>query len=101
MNDTQQRFDGAQLAFLSRAAQRYIWWETTDGSMVYPQRILAQVMNLGTWNDMCRLVELFTPRELQDVLDKAEIGQFNERSWHFWHNRLTGNVPPMPQRVLQ
>jgi hypothetical protein len=101
MSDPRQRFDSAQRTFLSRMAQRYIWWETPDGSLAYPQRILAQVMNIGTWNDICRLVELFTSQDLQTVLDKAEIGQFNERSWHFWHNRLTGKVPPMPRRVLQ
>jgi hypothetical protein len=93
-------FDAAQKTFLSRAARRYVWWETTNDALEYPQRVLAQVMNIGVWKDMCDLVEIFSPQELLDVLDNAEAGQFNERSWSFWHNRLTGNIPPMPKRTL-
>jgi hypothetical protein len=29
------RLNEAQKAFLANAAQRYIWWETTSGAMVY------------------------------------------------------------------
>lgn len=90
----------AQKAFLTHAARRYIWWETANGAMAFPQKILAQVMNIGVWGDMCRLVELFSQEDLLNVLNAAEIGQFNEKSWHFWHNRFTGKVPPMPRRVL-
>lgn len=89
----------AQNAFLLHAAKRYIWWETTTGAMAYPQRVLAQVMNIGIWNDMCKLVELFPTQELLAVLSKAEIGQFNERSWNFWHVRLADKTPPMPKRI--
>ena len=89
-----------QKTFLANAARRYIWWETVSGAMAYPQKILAQVMNIGVWDDMCKLIELFSQEDLLNVLNTAEIGQFNERSWHFWHNRFTGNVPPMPKRVL-
>jgi hypothetical protein len=90
----------ARNAFLLHAAERYIWWETTNITLAYPQRIIAQVMNIGVWDDMCKLVELFSPRELKSVLKDAEIGQFNERSWNFWHLRLTDETPPMPKRVL-
>ena len=87
--------------FLSRAASRYIWWETVDSALVYPQKILAQVMNIGTWDDMCKLVELFPAKDLLDILNTSYIGQFNERSWRFWHNRFSKEIPPMPKRVLQ
>ena len=90
----------AQKTFLANAARRYIWWETANNAMAYPQRILAQVMNIGVWDDVCKLVELFHEKDLINVLDTAEIGQFNERSWHFWHNCFTEKVPPMPKRVL-
>ena len=90
----------AQKEFLAYAARRYIWWESTNEAMAYPQKILTQVMNIGVWDDMCKLVELFHEKDLVGVLNTAEIGQYNERSWHFWHNRLTGKVPPMPERVL-
>ena len=91
----------AQNAFLLSFAQHYIWWKTPNEAMAYPQRILAQVMNIGVWADMCKLVELFPQKDLLDVLNTAEIGQFNERSWHFWYNHLSDRVPPMPKRVLE
>ena len=90
----------AQKAFLAKAARRYVWWETVDEAMAYPQKILAQVMNIGTWDDMCNLVELFSQIDLLDVLNAADIGQFNERSWHFWYNRFSEEIPPMPKRIL-
>jgi hypothetical protein len=90
----------AQKAFLAYAAQRYIWWESTNGALTSPQRIIAHVMNIGSWGDMCKLVEFFPQQELINVLNKAEIGQFNERSWHFWNNRFSDKIPPMPQRVM-
>jgi hypothetical protein len=89
-----------QKAFLSDAARRYIWWETANDAVIYPQRILAQVMNIGVWSDMCKLVELFTQEDLLSVLNEADVGQFNERSWYFWHNRFSVKVPPMPKRFL-
>lgn len=91
----------AQRAFLYDSAELYIWWKPPSESMLYPQRILAQIMNIGFWEDWCKMSELFSDQNLQDVLDTAEIGQFNERSWHFWHNRLSGgHIPPMPERKL-
>jgi len=90
----------AQKAFLANAAQRYIWWETANYTTVYPQKILAQVMNIGVWDDICKLVELFREKDLIEVLNTADIGQFNERSWHFWHNRFTDKIPSMPKRIL-
>ena len=90
----------AQKAFLFHAARRYIWWETAEEVMAYPQKILAQVMNIGVWDDLCRLTELFPMEDLLNVLKAAEIGQFNERSWYFWHNRFTDKIPPMPERIL-
>jgi hypothetical protein len=90
-----------QRAFLFDMAKRYIWWKTPDEAILHPQRVLAQVMNIGVWDDLCKLDTLFPRQELIDVLERAEIGQFNARSWHFWHCRLLdGEVPPMPERIL-
>ena len=94
------RISEAQKAFLTKAARRYIWWKTVDCAMTYPKKILAQVMNIGTWDDMCNLAELFSRKDLLEVLNTADIGQFNERSWHFWHNRFSEEIPPMPKRIL-
>ena len=90
----------AQKEFLLDSARRYIWWETANTAMSNPKKVLAQIMNIGVWNDICKLVELFSEQDLLDVLDTAEIGQFNERSWHFWHNRMSVEIPPIPRRIL-
>jgi hypothetical protein len=89
MSDTQK-------TFLEKAAARYIWWKTPNEILAYPQKIFAQVMNIGVWDDIYKLVELFPREDLLDVLNSADIGQFNERSWHFWHNRSADKIPPMP-----
>lgn len=86
-------------------ARKYIWWLTPAAALEYPARIVAQVMNLGEFNDARRLVEALGENTLQAVLTRAEAGQFNERSWHYWHYRLglarPGAVPPMPVRRVE
>ena len=36
---------------LRAMAARYIWWKTPDEALLYPQRIAAQVMNIGDFED--------------------------------------------------
>lgn len=50
-------------------ATRYIWWKTADEALLYPQRVLAQVMNLGTYEDLGRLLTAFTVGELRHILE--------------------------------
>ncbi len=61
-----------------RLAAKYIWWKTPEEAMLYPERVVAQVM---------------------------DIGQFNVRSWAYWHYRLDlakpGEVPPLPRRRVE
>ena len=84
--------------FLTNMAKKYIWWETLEEAMTHPRRILVQVMDIGVWDDLCVLVDLFSSRELLEALLNSEAGQFRPRSWHFWCYRLIGRVPPMPER---
>lgn len=83
-------------------AARYIWWKTPDEALAYPERIMAQVMNMGDYGDVQRLIKCVGDDVLRDVVTKAEAGQFNERSWAYWHYRLglaePEKVPPMPVR---
>ena len=90
-----------QTAFLLEMAKKYIWWKKPEESILHPRRILAQIMNLGVWDDWCAMSEWFTLKDLADILRSAEAGQFSGRSWHFWANRLLGEIPPMPTRVFQ
>jgi len=90
---------------LARLAKRYIWWKTVAQAMENPEQIVAQVMNMGEWDDVCRLVDLIGDEGLCRVIKHAEIGMFNERSWHYWHYRLglakVGCVPALPARKLR
>ena len=86
-------------------ATRYIWWKTPHEALLYPERILAQVMNLGIYEDLGRLLNAFTIEELRQVIVNAEPGWFNERSWAFWHYHLgmtaTDVLPPsLPSRTF-
>jgi len=51
-----------------------------------------------------KLSEALGDDGLRRVIDGAEAGWFNERSWHFWHYRLNlacvDQVPPLPVRRI-
>ena len=91
---------------LSRWAEHYIWWKTPEEALAYPDRLLAQVMNLGDYADVQLMVEALGPERLIAVLHRAEIGWFNARSWHYWHHRLglardERDIPPLPARRVE
>lgn len=85
---------------LGTLAAKYIWWKTPEEAIAMPQRIIAQVMNLGDYADVQALAAQLGDAALCDVLNTAEIGQFNERSWIYWHYRLglapAAAIPPLP-----
>ena len=89
---------------LKRLAGKYIWWKTPDEAVAMPARVVAQVMNIGDYDDVQALAHQVGDQYLRDVLVHAEIGLFNERSWVYWHYRLglaaPGRVPPLPTRTL-
>jgi len=67
-----------------------------------PERVIAQVMDMGDYSDVQSLVSEVGDEVLRHVLTHAEAGMFGERSWAYWHYRLglasLDNVPPMPVR---
>jgi hypothetical protein len=89
---------------LKRLAEKYIWWKTPDEVFAQPERLYAQVMNVGDYGDVLSLVDNVGENALREVLAHAEIGQFSERSWAYWHYRLglalPEQVPPMPSRKV-
>ena len=93
-----------QWELLRHWAARYIWWKSPEEALRYPERVLAQVMNLGDYEDVQRMTQAFGDEALREVLRHAEAGQLNERSWAYWHYRLglatPGHVPPLPVRRL-
>lgn len=87
---------------LKPLASKYIWWKTPEEAVTMPDRVIAQIMNIGDYSDVQILVSQVGDEVLREVLTHAEAGQFNERSWAYWHYRLglssVDHVPALPVR---
>ena len=87
---------------LKRLAAKYIWWKPPEEAVELPERVVAQVMNLGDYHDVQVLAEMAGEDYLRQVIEQAEPGTFSEKSWAYWHYRLRlaelEQVPPLPQR---
>lgn len=90
---------------LELLVRRYIWWKPPDEAVREPRRVIAQVMNLGDWDDVESMRQRLGDAALRDALTHAEAGQFNSRSWTWWHYRLglagMDQVPPLPMRRFE
>jgi hypothetical protein len=87
---------------LKLLAGKYVWWKTPDEAVTMPERVIAQVMNIGDYADVQALANLVGDDALRAVLTRAEAGQFSARSWAYWHYRLglasVDQVPAIPMR---
>lgn len=91
-------------SLLHRLAARYIWWKTPEDALRYPRRLIAQVMEMGTLEDVQALLSALGAQKFIEVIKGAEAGWFSPPSWHYWHYRLglaeVGQVPPLPVRHI-
>ena len=90
---------------LEKFRRKYLWWEPVDGQPFSDDRIIAQAMNLGTYEDILLLEHIVGQPRLTGIMLHAEPGWFSDRSWEFWRGRLTfatGTVIPdqAPRRVF-
>lgn len=89
-------------AWLKPLANKYVWWKNPDEAISMPERVIAQVMNIGDYADVQLLANQVGDDVLREILSHAEAGQFNERSWAYWHYRLglasLDDVPALPMR---
>lgn len=90
---------------LKDLARKYIWWQTPEEAAADPARVIAQVMDIGDFEDARALAERAGDELLREVLLHAGAGQFRPRSWTYWHYRLGlcragESVPPPPARAL-
>ncbi len=96
--------DHLQHAIPAHLARRYVWWLAPEESLLYPQRIIAAVMDMGTLEDIREITQSVGEDALKDALEHAEPGQFRPRSWSFWHHFFYGlteeGVPPLPVRKI-
>ena len=83
-------------------ASKYVWWKTPAEAVSLPDRVIAQVMNIGDYDDVQSLAKHVGDEVLRGVLVRAEGGQFSERSWTYWHYRLgmadVDQIPEPPAR---
>ena len=85
----------------SELERKYFWWETVASQPRSEARILAQAMDLASFDDVRRLETMLGPSRLADAMLSVEPGWLSERSWEFWRGRLraTGRaIPETPPR---
>ncbi|MEW6639790.1 MAG: hypothetical protein AB1586_04725 [Pseudomonadota bacterium] len=75
--------------FIADLSQKYVWWEPVNGRCHTDDRIIAQAMNLATFDDVVQLEQVVGCRRLVDLMRRAEPGWFSARSWEFWRGRLS------------
>lgn len=87
----------AQLKFI---AKKLFWWESPEEALANPRRFLAQVMTLGTWDEVRTVRELMGWDAFKDALTHAPPGVFDARSWAYWHAVFGLPEAEMPHRSL-
>ena len=96
--------DECHRALLTELAAKYVWWETPEKAVRFPDRVLIQVMNLGVFHDVRRMINALGEERLRAVVRGAKGGQFDARSWAFWNYYLDlaepGKLPPVPQKRI-
>jgi hypothetical protein len=95
----------AAQSLIDELGRKYLWWRPIDGQLFSQDRVVAQAMNLGTYEDIIRLEVVLGQVRLAEVMLHAEPGWFSDRSWEFWRGRLsyaTGAVLPekAPRRAF-
>lgn len=86
---------------LEDVARRLFWWKTPAEALGDSNRFLAQVMTLGTIEDLRVARRHFGDDDFRAVLGEAPPGVFDARSWAYWHQVLgLGEAPALPRRHL-
>ena len=76
--------------------KRLFWWEGGDAERS-PLRVAAQVMALGTLEDIREVRERFGPEIFEKVLSAPPRGLFDPKSWSFWHKKMGHReIPALP-----
>ena len=78
-----------------RLAAKYVWW--TPPEVVVSEgmaRLVANVMEMGTWEDASTLIDCVGPAPFLEVLKSPPPGVISDRSLAFWHYRFGGQGEP-------
>jgi hypothetical protein len=85
---------------LKRIARALFWWQSPEVSLANPRRFLAQVMTLGTWDEVQSAGDSFGWDAFRETLLNAPPGVFDGRSWAYWHAFFGLPEAEMPHRSL-
>jgi hypothetical protein len=87
---------------VSELENKFFWWEPVGSQPRSRARVLAQAMNLASFEDVRRLERALGSYQLAEAMLGAEPGWISDRSWEFWRGRLvlaTGRaIPEEPPR---
>ena len=85
-------------SLLLELARRYSWWSAPEETVVSNlPRLVAQVMEMGTWDDAHALLDSLGAEPFREVLRQPPPGTLSPKSWAFWHYRLgLGEAPEYP-----
>jgi hypothetical protein len=74
---------------IAEFGRKYLWWKPVGAQPFSDDRIIAQTMDLGTYDDILLLEQTVGKERLAEVMLRAEPGWINDRSWEFWRGRLS------------
>jgi hypothetical protein len=74
---------------IAKFGRKYLWWKPVGEQPHSVDRIIAQTMNLGTYDDILLLEQTVGKVRLVEIMLHAEPGWLNDRSWEFWRGRLS------------
>jgi hypothetical protein len=80
--------DDASRATIAEFARKYLWWEPVGEQPHSEDRVIAQTMNLATYDDILVLERMVGNSRLVEIMLRAEPGWIGDRSWEFWRGRL-------------
>ena|SRR3989338_2335693 len=87
---------------LQSLANRYVWWEGPAWAYQHPTVFLANLMEMGTWEDIQIVRKILGDEVLKQVLKEAPPGYFHYRSWDYWHHKFHMTpIPPLPHRTFE
>ncbi|HEV7407106.1 MAG TPA: hypothetical protein VGO01_01360 [Bradyrhizobium sp.] len=76
-------------AVIAEFGRKYLWWEPVDGHPHSEDRIIAQTMDLATYDDILLLEQTVSKSRLVEIMLHAAPGWISDRSWEFWRGRLS------------
>jgi hypothetical protein len=84
---------------LKAISRTLVWWQPPED--VGLDYLTRRIMNRGTWPMVKAIERKVGEAEMKRCLATAELGEFSESAWNYWH--LVFNIrptPPLPQRTV-